>query len=76
MRTLGAVVLALLAFFFGGCALTAVIAAVMGVWWFLVVALIAVGLFFACMAGIKALSGPPDSEAVPPQEGEKPDQEQ
>ena len=76
MRTLGTVILTLLALFFGGCALLAGVTSFWGGWWFLCVAIIAGGLFFACRAGIKALADSALPKDVPPQKSEKPDPDQ
>lgn len=71
MRTLGIVFLVLLALFFGGCAVTALVFTSMDST-LLVVAAIAAGLCVACIAGIRALSRGAEAKpqaAAPPGEG-------
>ena len=71
MKTLGIIVLLLLVLFFGGCALTALVFSPQaGV--LIVVALVAAGLCFACIMGIRALSRKPDVAAP---KAELPDQD-
>jgi hypothetical protein len=74
MRTLGIVFLVLLALFFGGCAVTALVFTSMDSTLF-VVAVIAAGLCVACIAGIRALNrkpdaGSPDATPLTPPPGE------
>lgn len=68
MKTLGIVFLVLLAIFFGGCAVTAVVFSSLdsSLW---VVALVAAGLCVACIAGIRSLNRSDETGYIPP-EGE------
>ncbi len=73
MKTLGIVILVLLAMFFGTCAATAWIFTYMDSTLF-VVGLIAAGLCVACIAGIRALNRKPEAVPIdpPPAEDDQP----